>query len=91
MTIIRSTNYVDKLDVILDFIAQDSFTRTEDFLNKLDHKINSIPNFPYKHRKSIHHKDENVRDLIFNGYTISYFIEDEQIIILDIFKWINKN
>jgi len=30
---------------------------------------------PYKHRKSIYYDDENIRDLVFKGYTIVYMIE----------------
>jgi hypothetical protein len=33
--------------------------------------------------------NENIRDLIFKGYTIPYMVDSEnnKIIILDIFKW----
>ena len=36
--------------------------------------------------------DEDIRDYIFKGYTISYLIDNEknQIALLDIFKWVNK-
>lgn len=38
-------------------------------------------------RKSKYINDENYRDLIFKGYTTIYKIEENQIKILDIFKW----
>jgi hypothetical protein len=38
----------------------------------------------------MHHDDINVRDLIFKGYTITYIIDNEIIVIIDIFKWENR-
>jgi plasmid stabilization system protein ParE len=49
--------------------------------------IESIPDFPYKFRKSKWFNDERVRDMIFKGYTIPYYVQDDKIVILDIFKW----
>ena len=92
MQIIRDSNYISNLDGILDFIAKDSYNKAVDFLNKLDHKINSIPAMPYKSRQSLYYQNDDIRDLIFKGYTISYLIDSDknQIVVLDIFKWINK-
>ena len=92
MQIIRDINYLTNLDVILDYIARDSFHKASVFLSKLDNMINNIVNFPYKYRKSFYYDDEDIRDLVFKGYTIPYLIDtkNDQIIILDIFKWINK-
>ena len=55
-------------------------------------KINNLVNFPYKFEQSKNHFDENVRDMTFKGYTITYLIEEEKdsISILDIYKWIEK-
>ena len=36
---------------------------------------------------SMYHDDINVRDLVFKGYTIPYIVDDDIIIIIDIFKW----
>ncbi|MDF1874628.1 hypothetical protein JHD48_02640 [Sulfurimonas sp. SAG-AH-194-I05] len=38
-------------------------------------------------RPSIYFEDANYRDLIFKGYTVIYKVEDEEIKVLDIFKW----
>ena len=32
----------------------------------------------------------NVRDLVFKGYTVPYIIDNETIVIIDIFKWENR-
>lgn len=42
------------------------------------------------YRKSNYADNENIRDLIFKGYTIVYEIKKNELLILDIFKWINK-
>jgi len=41
-------------------------------------------------RKSKYIDDTNCRDLIFKGYTTIYKIQEDQIKVLDIFKWENK-
>ena len=38
-------------------------------------------------RPSIYFEDEKYRDLVFKGYTVIYKVEDNEIKILDIFKW----
>jgi len=43
---------------------------------------------PYKYKKSYYHEDENIRDMVFKGYTIIYKIYDNHILIVEIF---NKN
>ncbi len=92
MQIIRDRNYLANLDIILDYIARDSLNKAIKFLNELDLAIQQIPNFPYKFRKSFYHNGENVRDFIFKGYTIPYLVDinKHKIIILDIFKWLDK-
>jgi len=62
------------------------------FRSQLKVKIETIPNFPHKSRKSFYYEDDNIRDYIFKGYTIPYLIDDDknQILILDIFKWTNR-
>lgn len=92
MQIIRDDKYISSLEDVLDFIAQDSINKALNFLNKLDYQINNIVNMPYKCRKSLYYDGDDTRDLIFKGYTISYLIDshNNQIVILDIFKWINK-
>ena len=92
MTIIRREEYLTALKAILSFIAKDSLNRAINFKNQLDDKINNLVNFPYKFRRSVHYNDKNIRDLIYKGYTIPYMIDDkdQKIIIIDIFKWIEK-
>ena len=92
MVIVRKKEYTTALKVILFFIFKDSKNRALSFQSQLDNKINNVVNFPYKFQQSKNHFDENVRDMVFKGYTITYLIEDkkDRISILDIYKWIDK-
>jgi len=73
---------------IKKFIKIDSLNSANRFISKLKFTIESLDNFPYKYRKSIYFKNENIRDMIFNGYTIIYKIDEpkQQIKILEIFN-----
>lgn len=92
MQISKKQEYISSLKSIIIYISKDSKNRAFDFKSELDQKINSLVNFPYKFKQSIYYSDENTRDMIFKGYTIPYLIDtqNQQIVILDIFKWINK-
>jgi len=92
MQIIFKNSFSNSLDSILDYISKDGIAQAIKFNDKLQLHIKKIPNMPYKYRESIYYTNENVRDMIFKGYTIPYLIDSDknQIIILDIFKWINK-
>ena len=74
------------------FISKDSRNRALNFTSQLDNKINNLVSFPYKFKQSQNHSDEDVRDMTFKGYTVTYFVEKEKdrISILDIYKWIDK-
>lgn len=89
MEIIRREQYINALDKILEYIAKDSIQASKCLWKKIDKRINVLDYMPYKFRKSYYYEDENIRDLIVEGYTIPYLIdkEDNKIIVLDIFKW----
>lgn len=70
MKISRKDEYIVELQHILKYIASDKINASRQFKQKLDKQIIDIPNFPYKHRKSIYFDDDNVRDMIVMGYTI---------------------
>jgi len=75
MKIVRSQKYTSSLQEAMFFISKDSKNRALQFKNQLDSHINDLDNIPYKFRKSIYFDDENIRDLIFKGYTIVYKID----------------
>lgn len=90
MVVIRKREYLNELKKILSFIALDSANRARVFKQQLDLRVDNLSYFPYKYRQSFHH--ENVRDLIYKGYTIVYKInqKSESIEVIDIFKWVDK-
>ncbi len=67
----------------------DSIEEALKFADDLEIKINDIINMPYKHRKSIYFDNEDIRDLIFKGYTITYYIDNgnDRVLILGIKKY----
>lgn len=77
---------------IWTYISKDSVNRANIFKSKLKNKIKNLSNNPYKFRKSFYYNDNNVRDLIYKGYTVPYLIDTSRnvIVILDIFKWVNR-
>ena len=89
MQIIRSKNYLKKLQNIMEFIAQDSVNRAIEFQIDLDENIDNLAYMSYKFRKSNYFDDENIRDLIFKGYVIPYEIDQKNntIIIIGIKKY----
>ena len=92
LKIVYNPLFITQFKNVWDYISTDSIPSANRFKDQLQRKIETIPNFPYKSRKSFYYEDENIRDYIFKGYTVPYLIDTDknQITILDIFKWINK-
>ena len=87
MYVDTSPRYEVELNKILDFIGESNPKNALNFAKKLEAKINDLLHFPYKCRQSQKSNDENVRDLIFQGYIIPYRVNTlkETIVILGIF------
>ena len=92
LKIVYNPLFIVQFKYIWDYLSTDSITAANRFKDHLQIKIETIPIFPYKSRKSFYYEDDNIRDYIFKGYTIPYLIDSDknQITILDIFKWVNK-
>ena len=90
MIIIHKPTFSKQLKQIIEYIAQDKPSASMKFKNDLKENINLLSNNPTMYRKSIYFNDENIRDMIFKGYTIIYRIRPikKEIEILRIF---NKN
>lgn len=88
MQVHKTDRFFAELEVIIDFISQDSLTRAEQFNNALSNTVMNLPHFPYKCRQSQKSSDENIRELVFNGYVIPYRINmaQDRIEILGIFS-----
>jgi plasmid stabilization system protein ParE len=88
MQIKRHRKYVSNLFSILEYIAKDKVLASQKFKDDIDEKIENLINFPYKNRPSRYFENENIRDMIFKGYTIVYEVKPQKdtIEILDIFN-----
>jgi len=89
MQIIYQPKFINSFNNIWDYIAQDSKNRANKFKKEIKKLIENIHHMPYKCRKSIYFDDDNIRDLIFKGYTIVYKVDEskEQITIIGIKKY----
>ena len=87
MTIEKKPKFLKELFSILRLIKRDKLSASIQFEKQLNRKINNLVDFPYQYRASYYFEDKSYRDLIYQGYTVIYKVEDERIIILEIFKW----
>ena len=78
MQILKTSRFLDELDVIVDFIAEDSLSQALIFLDKLENTIYSLSDIPYRCRQSSKSNDVNVRELVFQGYVVPYRVNKEK-------------
>ena len=88
MQIKFTQNFEKNFYIIYEFIAQDKLSAAKNFKSELLKIIKDLPSFPFKNRKSFYFEEENIRDMIFMGYTIVYEIDTQkqEIIIFTIFN-----
>jgi len=90
MKIFFKDTFVIRLEKQLDYIALDSPANARRFKNDLLKMIINIPSNPLKNRKSIWFDDQNIRDLIFKGYTVVYRINNNTIEVFGFVKYQNS-
>jgi plasmid stabilization system len=78
--------FFDELNAIKEFIAKDSVSRANSFVDEVFNKCLDLKDTPTAHRLSQKVKKSNARDLIFKGYVIPYLVDDEAIYVLGIYK-----
>lgn len=88
MKVIHLPRFDEELEVIIDFIADDSINRAIVFLDELTEKILDIPAYPHSYRKRKDSKYSDSRELIYKGYSVPFFIDEENdaIVILGIYN-----
>jgi len=84
--------FAETLISILTYMMKDSASATIIFEEELFEHLDNLIHFPYKFRESLYYDDVHIRDYVFKGYTIPYLIDEESdvIVVLDIFKWVEK-
>lgn len=77
-----------ELNEIVDFIAKDSKQNAKSFHDELKSKINSLIDTPFIYRQSTSSENKQIRDLVFKGYAIPYFVDIEKniVLVLGVFK-----
>jgi len=90
LKIIETSSYKQELKSIAFYIKNDKLNASLKFVRDLKKIINKLDNFPYKYRKSIYFKNEHIREMIFNGYTIIYKVNINEDII-EVLTIFNKN
>jgi plasmid stabilization system protein ParE len=90
MKIVFKDTFLKRLENQIDYISIDSPKRARKFKNELLLRIREIPKNPLRYRKSIYFDKEEIRDLIFKGYTIVFRINDDQIEIFGFVKYQNS-
>lgn len=87
MTLEKLPKFDEELEEIVLFIARESPAHALAFFDALIEKIEKIPQNPFLYRKRPNMEDENIREMIFKGYVIPFYIDTEanKIVILGIF------
>lgn len=87
MKLIYSPNFRYQLLKITNYIAKDKLQASQEFKKGLKSYLEKLYLFPYMGQSSRFHTHQEIRELVYKGYTIVYEIEPNTIKILDIFKW----
>jgi len=87
LQIVYEESFSKSLLNILAFISKDKKSAAIKFKSNLKEKIELLRVSPFMCEKSKYINNDNYRDLIFKGYTTIYKIEENQIKVLEIFKW----
>lgn len=79
--------FTDRFNRQLEYIAKDNKTAAIKFRNDLKNIIADVRDMPMRCRRSIFFEDENIRDLIFKGYVITYKINKDTIEVFGFTKY----
>ena len=90
MNIVKDILFLKQLANIILYIKKDKITPAKKFEKELNDKIKLLTKNPHMCKKSIYFDDDKYRDLTYRGYTIIYKVEENRLLILDIFKWQDK-
>ena len=88
MRLEKLPRFDQELSDVIDFIAKDSPARALKFYDELIGKIEQIPENPLMYWKRANSNDEDIRELIYKGYVVPFYIDHEnnKIVVLGIFN-----
>ena len=90
MKIVIKEWFMHKLESQVEFIAMDSPRRARKFKYDLIKNLKSIAQNPYQFQKTVYFDNDNIRDLIFKGYTIVFRINKNVIEVFGFVKYQNS-
>lgn len=79
-------SFVEKLNRQVLYIAYDKPAAARKFKNDILQKCRKLKDNPYKFKKSIYFDREDIRDMVFKGYTIVYKVDKEVISVFALLK-----
>ncbi|OXS59763.1 hypothetical protein B1A99_09470 [Cohnella sp. CIP 111063] len=80
--LVWSPRSLKDLELIYDYIKEDSIEAARTFVNELIMETTTISNFPHKGRKVPEFMNEKVREKIYKSYRIIYRIQTDHIEIV---------
>ena len=88
MKVIESRQFKDELRAIAFYIKKDKLSASIDFVKNLKKTIKRLVDFPYQYKKSIYFDNDEIRDMVYRGYTVIYEINTEKdtLVLLSIFN-----
>lgn len=90
MKLIKTSGFRKQLLLTLRYIALDNPHAALSFERELNAKLSLVIDQPLMCRPSRFISQKRYRDLIHQGYTIIYKVEQDEIVLLDIFEWQNR-
>jgi len=88
LIILESERFRKELRAIAFYIREESPQNAVRFVALLKARIDTLVHSPYRYRRSIYFDDEQMRDMVYKGYTVVYEIDEEKerIVLLSIFN-----
>jgi plasmid stabilization system protein ParE len=82
-----TSRFDSEWEEILDFVAKDSVENALNFYDQIMDKLKALSENPFMYRQRAG-MNSNIREMIYKGYTIPYFIDndDNTIYVLGIFN-----
>ena len=92
MKVVLEKSFVQELEIICEYIGQNNPDNSYRFKDELFLLLASLKSMPYRFRKSLYYKNENIRELIFKGFAITYKVDQSisLVQVIGIFKNINR-
>ncbi|MCF8361974.1 MAG: type II toxin-antitoxin system RelE/ParE family toxin [Prolixibacteraceae bacterium] len=90
MQVVYKKSFVKRLERQVEYIAVNNPQNALTFKNELFVKLRKIPKNPYAFRKSVYFDKDEIRDVVFKGYTIVFRINKKTIEVFGFTKFQEK-